>query len=259
MRPGPGGAGSDSLFVTPLDTSRLEAEGLSRSFGAHRAVDAVSFGLEAGQVLTLLGPNGAGKTTLLRLLSGALRPTDGVVRLGGEALDTRSPEWQSRVGVLSHQGFLYGHLTARENLSFYADLYDLDDAEARVEAGLAAVELASRAGDEVRTFSRGMRQRLALARTLLHDPDVVLLDEPYTGLDAQAAAVLRGVLEALRDGRRSVVLVTHNLTEGLELADRVAIQVRGRWVVDLPASDFEVGSIHDRYRAAVESAGGEGV
>ena len=245
--------------MTPLDTSRLEAEGLSRSFGAHRAVDAVSFGLAAGEVLSLLGPNGAGKTTLLRLLSGALRPTEGVVRLGGEALDTRSPEWQSRVGVLSHQGFLYGHLTARENLAFYADLYDLDDSDARVEAGLVAVELASRAGDEVRTFSRGMRQRLALARTLLHDPDVVLLDEPYTGLDAQAAAVLRGVLEALRDGRRSVVLVTHNLTEGLELADRVAIQVRGRWVVDLPASDFEAGSIHDRYRAAVDNAGGGGL
>jgi heme exporter protein A len=259
MRPAPGGTGSDARFVTPPDTSRLEAEGLCRSFGAHRAVDLVSFGLPAGQVLSLLGPNGAGKTTLLRLLSGALRPTEGVVRLGGRALDTRSPEWQSRVGVLSHQGFLYGHLTARENLSFYADLYDLDDADQRVDSGLASVELSTRAGDEVRTFSRGMRQRLALARTLLHDPDVVLLDEPYTGLDAQAAAVLRGVLEALRDGHRSVVLVTHNLTEGLELADRVAIQVRGRWVVDLPASDFEVGTIHDRYRAAVEGAGGGGV
>lgn len=245
--------------MTAIDTSRLEAEGLSRSFGAHRAVDAVSFELLAGQVLTLLGPNGAGKTTLLRLLSGGLRPTEGTVSLGGRTLDTRSPEWQSRVGVLSHQGFLYGHLTARENLLFFADLYDLEASEARVESGLASVELGNRADDEVRTFSRGMRQRLALARTLLHDPDVVLLDEPYTGLDAQAAAVLRGVLEALRDGRRSVVLVTHNLTEGLELADRVAIQVRGRWVVDRPASDFSAATMHARYRDAVEEAGGGGV
>lgn len=235
---------------------RLEAEGLTRTFGAQRAVDGVSFRLEPGQVLSLLGPNGAGKTTLLRILAGGLRPSGGVVRLGGEALDTRSPAWQARVGVLSHHGFLYGHLTARENLRFYADLYDLDQAADRVEAGLDSVELTPRGGDEVRTFSRGMKQRLALARTLLHDPDVVLLDEPYTGLDAHAAAVLRGVLQALRDGRRTVLLVTHNLTEGLELADRVAIQVRGRWVVDAPSGDFDAGTIHDRYREVVEGAGG---
>ncbi len=235
---------------------RLEAEGLARTFGAQRAVDGVSFRLDPGCVLSLLGPNGAGKTTLLRILAGGLRPSEGVVRLGGEALDTRSPEWQSRVGVLSHQGFLYGHLTARENLRFYADLYDLDDASDRVEAGLDSVELTPRGNDEVRTFSRGMKQRLALARTLLHEPDVVLLDEPYTGLDAHAAAVLRGVLETLRDGARTVILVTHNLTEGLELADRVAIQVRGRWVVDAPSAQFDAATIHDRYREVVEGAGG---
>ncbi len=244
--------------MTPDDAPRLEAVGLVRSFGAQRAVDGVSFTVAPGQVVSLLGPNGAGKTTLLRLLSGALRPTDGVVRLQGVQLETRSPEWHSRVGVLSHQGFLYGHLTARENLRFYADLYDLDDADERVARGLASVELGARADDEARTFSRGMRQRLALARTLLHDPEVVLLDEPYTGLDAHAAAVLRGVLQALRDGHRTVILVTHNLTEGLELADRIAIQVRGRWVVDAPSSEFDAATIHERYRQVVEGAAGVG-
>jgi heme exporter protein A len=251
-------AGSDAVVVTSGAAPRLEAEGLVRAFGAQRAVDGVSFSLEPGQVVSLLGPNGAGKTTLLKILAGGLRATAGVVRLQGTQLDTRSPEWQSRVGVLSHQGFLYGHLTARENLRFYADLYDLDDAEGRVERGLEAVELTDRAADEARTFSRGMRQRLALARTLLHDPQVVLLDEPYTGLDAHAAAVLRGVLQALRDGRRTVMLVTHNLTEGLELADRVAIQVRGRWVVDAPSSDFDAATIHERYREVVEGVAGVG-
>ncbi|MBT8403944.1 MAG: heme ABC exporter ATP-binding protein CcmA [Gemmatimonadetes bacterium] len=235
---------------------RLEAEGLARAFGAHRAVDHVSFTLEPGEVVALLGPNGAGKTTLLRLLSGALRPSEGVVKLDGRALDTRGPEWQSRVGVLSHQGFLYGHLSARENLRFYADLYALDHARERVERGLESVQLTPRADDTVRTYSRGMRQRLALARTLLHDPDVVLLDEPYTGLDAHAAAVLRGVLEALRDGARTVLLVTHNLTEGLALSDRIAIQVRGRWVHEAPARDFDPTTIHERYRQTVEGAGG---
>jgi heme exporter protein A len=240
--------------TTAASGPRLEAEGLARSFGAHRAVDRVSFTLEPGEVVALLGPNGAGKTTLLRLLSGALRPTEGVVKLDGRALDIRGPEWQSRVGVLSHQGFLYGHLTARENLRFYADLYALDDVRDRVERGLDAVQLTPRADDPVRAYSRGMRQRLALARTLLHDPDVVLLDEPWTGLDAHAASVLRGVLEALRDGARTVLLVTHNLTEGLALSDRIAIQVRGRWVAQAPSSDFDAVTIHDRYRRAVEGA-----
>lgn len=237
---------------------RLEARGLVRTFGAQRAVDGVSFTLEPGEVLSLLGPNGAGKTTLMRILAGGLEATEGEVHLGGERLDTRSPEWQRRVGVLSHQTFLYGHLTAAENLRFYADLYLLDEVEERIRRGLAAVELSNRANHQVRAFSRGMRQRLALARTLLHEPDVVLLDEPYTGLDAHAATVLRGVLEALRDGRRTVLLVTHNLTEGLELADRVAIQVRGRLALDEPATTFDAHTFHDRYREVVEGAGGHG-
>lgn len=238
------------------DVAFLEAVGLVRIFGAQRALDGIDFRLAPGETMALLGPNGAGKSTLLRILAGGLRASEGEVRLGGTRLDLHSAAWLRRVGVLSHQTFLYGHLTARENLRFYAELYDLDLVEERVRAGLEGVGLTGRGDDPVRTFSRGMRQRLALARTLIHEPDVVLLDEPYTGLDAHAAAVLRGVLQALRDGRRTVILVTHNLTEGLELADRVAIQVRGRWVVDAPASDFDAATIHDRYRQVVEGAGG---
>jgi heme exporter protein A len=239
-------------------SGRLDAVGLVRTFGSQRAVDGVSFALEPGEILTLLGPNGAGKSTLLRILAGGLRPSAGEVRLGGRPLDLKGSDWLRRVGVLSHQTFLYGHLTARENLRFYGDLYDLDDLAERVEAGLASVDLVGRGDDPVRTFSRGMRQRLALARTLLHDPDVVLLDEPYTGLDAHAATVLRGVLGTLRDGRRTVVLVTHNLTEGLELGDRVAIQVRGRFVVNAPVAAFDAASFDATYREAVEAAGGGG-
>jgi heme exporter protein A len=253
------------VTVAPADPARarpaaeaargdLDAVGLVRTFGAQRAVDGIDLRLPAGDTLVLLGPNGAGKSTLLRILSGGLRPTSGEVRLGGMPLDLRGADWLRRVGVLSHQSFLYGHLTARENLRFFADLYDLDRVGERIEAGLAGVDLAARGDDEVRTYSRGMRQRLALARTLLHDPDVVLLDEPYTGLDAHAAAVLRGVLGTLRDGRRTVILVTHNLIEGLESADRVAIQVRGRLVVDAPASDFDASTFHKVYRDAVENA-----
>jgi heme exporter protein A len=244
--------------VTTPGVSRLEARDLVRTFGAQRAVDGVSFVLERGQVLALLGPNGAGKTTLLRMLAGSLSPSEGQLLIDGSEVDARGSDWQRHVGVLSHQTFLYGHLTAAENLRFYADLFTLDDVERRVSQGLASVDLANRADDRVQTFSRGMRQRLALARTLLHDPQIVLLDEPWTGLDAHAAAVLRGVLEALRDGQRTVVLVTHNLTEGLELADRVAIQVRGRFALDAPASDFDRTTFGERYREVVEGAGGAG-
>jgi heme exporter protein A len=212
----------------------LEARDLEKWYGAQPAVLGIDFTLAAGEFLTIFGPNGAGKTTLLRLLCGAARPTRGEIRLGREPLDSGSDGWRRRVGVLSHQTFLYGGLSAAENLDFYARLYGLDDRRARVTRALEEVGLAQRRDDRVQAFSRGMQQRLALARTLLHEPEVVLLDEPYTGLDPHAAAMLRRVLERLKDGRRTVVLVTHNLAQGLELADRVVVQVEGVWVSDEP-------------------------
>ena len=223
----------------------LEARGLVREYSGLAAVDGIDLALPAGAFLVVFGPNGAGKTSLLRMLAGGLRPTRGEVLLGGVPLQPGSPRGRERIGVLSHQTYLYGHLTARENLRFYGRLYGLAQLDDRVDAGLAQVGLRARAGDCVQTFSRGMRQRLGLARTLLHDPELVLLDEPYTGLDAHAAAVLREVLTALHDGRRTVVLVTHNLTQGLELADRAAIQVRGRFAWEgrtssVRAHEFEV-------------------
>lgn len=249
-----GAALADEEQAPPGAAPPLTAVGLVRTFGAQRAVDGVSFTLEPGRFLSLFGPNGAGKSTLLRLLSGALRPTHGELRLGDAPLRTREPGWQSRIGVLSHQTFLYGHLTARENLRFFGDLYDLDAIDDRIQAGLEAVDLAARGDDLARNYSRGMRQRLALARTLLHDPDVVLLDEPFTGLDAHASAVLRGVLDALRDGRRTVVMVTHNLTEGLEMADIAAIQVRGRIELWQDASGISSHDFPGLYRETVETA-----
>ena len=222
----------------------LEARGLVREFGGLAAVDGIDITLPPGGFLVVFGPNGAGKTSLLKLLAGSLRPTRGEVRVAGEPLVPGSPAGRERIGVLSHQTFLYEQLTARENLRLYATLYGLADGQARAVERLREVGLLERADDRVKTFSRGMRQRLGLARTLLHDPDLVLLDEPYTGLDAHASAVLRRVLEALRDGRRTVVLVTHNLAQGLELADRAVIQVRGRFAWEgaagaMPLRDFD--------------------
>jgi heme exporter protein A len=218
-------------------------------------VDGVGFTLGAGQLLTVFGPNGAGKTTLLRILAGGLKPGAGEVVLRGTKLESGNPDWHRRIGVLSHQSYLYGHLTVRENLQFYGRLFGLEDLATRVPERIRQVGLEERARSPVRTLSRGMRQRLALARSLLHDPDFVLLDEPYTGLDAHAAAVLRKVLASLKDGHRTVILVTHNISQGLELADLVAVMARGRFLSLEKRAGVDAGSFERTYRERVEAAG----
>jgi heme exporter protein A len=233
----------------------LEAIELVRTFGGCRAVDGVSFQLDRGLLLAIFGPNGAGKSTLLRMLAGVLRPTSGQIRVAGEAARVPDREWRRRVGVVSHESFLHGHLTAEENLLFYGRLFGLPHLKERVGEHVEAMGLRAGAGVPVADLSRGFQQRVALARALLHDPEVVLLDEPYTGLDAHAAGLLREQLGSLKDGERTVVLVTHNLRQGLELADRVAIQVRGRFVTLEEREQIDTNGFDSFYRATVEGTG----
>lgn len=230
----------------------LEARDLARRYGPIRAVNGISFSLSEGELLSVFGPNGAGKSTLLGMLGGALRPNAGEIRFRGQLRDPGATEWRREIGVLSHRTFLYGALTAIENLIFYGKLYDLPDLEERAETRLAEVGLTPHADRRVRGFSRGMRQRLALARTLLHDPSLVLLDEPFTGLDVHASSLLRQVLVRLKDGRRTVILVTHNLSEGLALADRVAIQTQGQFAFFGARSEIPEGEEERVYREYVE-------
>ena len=242
------------MSIAPAVAPAVEASGLEKWYGPLPAVRGMDLSLAPGEFLTIFGPNGAGKTTLLRMLCGAVRPTRGRIRIAGEDVAGGGHEWRRRIGLLSHQTFLYGGLTAAENLDFYARLYGLADRRERVEAGLRDVGLWERRTDRVRTFSRGMQQRLALARTLLHAPEVVFLDEPYTGLDPHAASMLRQVLARLRDGRRTVVLVTHNLSQGLELADRVAVQVAGRFVSDQARGSIDPARWERDYTEQVAAA-----
>jgi len=230
----------------------IEARGLVREYGPVVAVDGVDLALGEGEFLAIFGPNGAGKSSLLGMLGGALRPTSGEVLIRGVPLDFSDGAWRRHVGVLSHKGFLYAHLTAEENLRFYGRLFGLKDLASRIPERLARVGLTDRARFEVRQLSHGMRQRLSLARALLHDPDVVLLDEPYTGLDPSAASVLRDVLRELRDGRRTVVMVTHNLSEGLQLSTRVTIQVEGRLAWEGPTASLEREGFEAFYHKVVE-------
>jgi len=258
--PDPGAV--DTVTVpTPAEAPRrvapvLSARGLVREYGPVVAVNGVDLDLAPGDFLTVFGPNGAGKTSLLSLLGGRLKPTRGEVVIGGQRLDFGETTWRSRIGVLSHQGFLYGHLTARENLRFFGKLFALPDLDRLVPERLEQVGLTDRADFLSRQLSHGMRQRLALARALLHDPDVVLLDEPYTGLDPYAATVLRNVLSSVQDGRRTVVMVTHNLTQGLELATRVAIQVRGRFAWEGARDGVDANGFERFYHKVVEDGMG---
>jgi len=230
----------------------IDAKDLRRSFGALPAVDGVDLTVGPGEFLTIFGPNGAGKTTLLRLLCGLLKPTGGEIRVMGLSPSANEKAVKGRIGLIAHTSFLYGGLTARENLLFYARLYGLKDAASKVGARLKEVGLAERADDAARTYSRGMQQRLTIARALLHDPEVVFLDEPYTGLDQQASRMLRGLLQGIRGRGRTVLMVTHNLEEGLELSTRVAIMSGGRMVADRPAAGLSRGDLETLYASKVD-------
>lgn len=206
----------------------LRLERVSKDFGRHRALIDVSLELRPGHVAAVLGPNGAGKSTLLGLLSTLSHPTSGQITLDGQTLHRASP-LRAQIGYVGHEPGLYGDLSARENLRVFASLYGLSDPEPRIEAMLARVGLADvRRDSPARTFSRGMLQRLALARALLHEPRMLLFDEPSSALDPAGAAWLTGELARERDAGRLVVLVTHDLAAAAAVATQLIVLRRGR-------------------------------
>jgi heme exporter protein A len=219
------GAVTSETMATPV----VRAEGLVRSFGGRRAVDEVSFTLHAGDCLALFGPNGAGKTTLLRLLAGLLTPASGRALVNGIPLRA-GPEARTQVGLVSHASMLYGTLTARENVEFAARLHGVPDAAGAALRALSAMRVHDRADTPVRTLSRGLQQRVSIARAIVHGPRLLLCDEPYTGLDEAGSAALTAALAERRQAGAALLLVTHNLSEGLALATQAAIMRRGRFV-----------------------------
>jgi heme exporter protein A len=227
----------------------IQARDLVKSFGPRVALAGVNVSVEAGEFVTLVGPNGAGKTTLLRILATLTRPTSGAVRIAGMDPARAGSKVRRRIGFLSHQTLLYDDLTAEQNLRFYARMYDLDAAAARVDDLLERVGLAARRDDLVRTLSRGMHQRLALARSVLHRPQVLLLDEPYTGLDPQAAQALTDLLVELVGEGGTILLTTHNLERGLALGRRVLMLARGRVVCDEPRDSIDPATFGEAYQA----------
>lgn len=214
----------------------IAATGLVRRFGAVTALDRVDFTVAAGELVLLLGANGAGKTTLLRILAGLARPLKGTVLVAGRDLHA-DPDARRAVGFLSHSALLYEDLTPRENLAFAASLHQLHDSAATIVRALEVAGLAARADRPTRGCSRGMLQRLALARATLHQPQVLLLDEPFTGLDAQASRVLVSQLMAHREQGRAVVAVTHDPEVPWSVATRVVLLEAGKVVLDTARPD----------------------
>jgi heme exporter protein A len=232
--------------MTPV----LEAERLARVFAGRRAVSEVTFELESAECLALFGPNGAGKTTLLRLLAGLLKPTLGWARINGNVLRGDGTA-RSRVGFVSHQSMLYGALTVRENVELAARLYGLRDAREAAELSIREMHVVDRADAPVRALSRGLQQRVSIARALVHRPRVLLLDEPYTGLDARGAAALTEVLARVREDGATLVLVTHNIDEGLAVATHAAVMHGGRVLRLERREKLDSTSYADEYRELV--------
>lgn len=206
----------------------IKIEGLVKNFGSNAVLRGINLHVQAGDFVSLVGPNGAGKTTLLRIVATLLKPTNGQVLIGGWPLPENADKVRRYIGLVSHHALLYGDLSAAENLAFYARLYQLDRREERVSVALRTVGLAARQRDPVRTFSRGMIQRLTIARATLHEPDVLLLDEPYTGLDQDATKLLDDLLRRESERGRTIFLITHDLARGLNLCHRIAILDRGK-------------------------------
>jgi heme exporter protein A len=208
----------------------IEIRDLRKQFGPLRALRGISLDVADGEFLTLFGPNGAGKTTLLKILATLSKPTSGEVRVQGHLLTSSWTEVRRYIGFVGHHSFLYPELTAEENLRFFARLYQLTDGEQRARHLIERVALTARFHDPVRTYSRGMLQRLAIARALLHDPLILLLDEPHTGLDEASVERLHATLADISAQGRTILMTTHDLTRGLALAHRALIMQAGKVV-----------------------------
>ena len=233
-----------------IDFASVELVEVSRHYGRRRALAKTSLTFRAGEIVGLFGPNGAGKSTLLSVIATMVRPTGGSVTYGGATASALGDPLRGRIGVLGHDLFLYGDLTARENLEFFGRLYGLDRLADRIDTALSAARLSERAHDRVAAFSRGLRQRLALERALLHSPRLVLLDEPFTGLDDESTALLAGRLRQLRESGAIVLMATHDFENADDLVDRMICLREGRAREVANAR----GNLRARYRQVMAEA-----
>ena len=225
----------------------IRLNGVVKQYGLNPVLRGVDLNVEQGEFVTLVGPNGAGKSTLMGVVATLLRPTSGDVFVGGWRLPEQADRVRRHIGLVSHHSLLYRDLTAAENLAFFAKLYRMEDADERVADALHKVGLYARQRDPVGTFSRGMVQRLTIARATLHEPDVLLLDEPYTGLDQEASYLLDELLRGETARGRTILMITHDLGHGLGLADRLAILYGGIIAREVSRAEISPAAVYDLY------------
>lgn len=228
---------------------------LVKRFGVKTVLNNLDFQAQEGEFVALMGPNGAGKTTLLRILSSLMKPTYGSIQIAGYSLPAQSSHVRSQLGIVSHLPLLYGDLTAEENLRFFGRLYNISDSTRRIREVLELIGLFERKGDLVRTFSRGMQQRLAIGRAILHDPRVLLLDEPHTGLDQDACEMLDQLLKRIAVQGRTVVMTSHDLARVQDLASRFDVLTRGKISASATAEEISPDGLLKFYRGALEMNG----
>ncbi|KAA3662757.1 MAG: heme ABC exporter ATP-binding protein CcmA [Calditrichaeota bacterium] len=227
----------------------IEVRELTKVYNKQFALRNLELSIEPGKCLCILGPNGAGKSTFMRILATLSRPNKGDILFEGESIFSEPAVFRKKIGLIGHATFLYPELTAGENLKFYATLYQIPDAQQRIDDLLQTVGLMHRKDDRVRTFSRGMQQRLAIARAILNDPEHLFLDEPYTGLDQSASQLLTDRIIELKSAHRTIVLITHNLQQGYQLADKIVIFKDGRVADEAVTSAISESDFQQRYLA----------
>lgn len=230
----------------------VETENLKHSFGHIDALNGINLKVKVGDFLTIFGPNGAGKTTLIKVLSNLIHPSSGKAFIHGDDISESKDAIRSKIGLISHNTFSYNNLSPYENLMFYGKLYGLSNPDTRIKELLEEVELSHRLHDPVRTFSRGMQQRLSIARAMLNNPSIVFLDEPYTGLDLHAAKILTGILKKLHTDQNTIIMITHNLKQGLEISDQVVIMASGKIVFQKPTPEINADEFEQIYFNCVE-------
>ncbi|MDY6835670.1 MAG: ABC transporter ATP-binding protein [Chloroflexota bacterium] len=226
---------------------QIRTRGLTKYFGRHLALRGIDLQVPKNQRLTLFGTNGAGKTTLLKILATLLKPSSGTVEVAGWDIQDHSVDIRKSIGVVSHHTMLYDDLTAYENLKYYGRMYGIPDTEERIRDVLDKVGLSSRVHDRARTLSRGMQQRLSIARALMHNPEIMLLDEPETGLDQHATLMLGEMLDISGYSERTTIMSSHNLERGFDLADRIVILNRGSIVFDERKGSVDLVDVQESY------------
>jgi heme exporter protein A len=224
-------------------TRAVQVSGLAKTIDDKRALADITFDVRRGSYIALLGANGAGKSTLLKILATLIPPTTGALALFGETLKGEAAGLRARLGLIGHGAMLYRDLSARENLVFFGRLYDLPDATSRADELLEYVGLTGRARDPVKTFSRGMAQRVSIARALVHDPDLLLADEPFAGLDAPSQRMLEQMLARLHGEGKTIILASHDLAQSLGLTQRALVLRQGRLVVDAETSRLDTQAV----------------